>query len=61
MATTKRTYSTEPRPEVVTASAQYEGLSRAQLHVARRDAIARQDWLAMQTITYVMTLQFDAS
>ena len=56
-----RRYSTEAhvRPEVVAASTQYEGLTRAQLHIARREAIARRDWLAMQAITYVMTLTCD--
>jgi hypothetical protein len=60
MAKTKRAtgYSTEPAPEVVTAATAYERLTRAQLHVARNEAIARQDWLAMRAITYVMTLQF---
>lgn len=55
----KSQYSIEPRADILAVIAQYEGMTRAQLHVARHDAIERQDWLAMQAITYVMSLAFD--
>jgi hypothetical protein len=57
-ANKKRGYSTEPRPGVVAAAAKFEGMTRAQLHAARQDAVARRDWLAMQAVTYVMTTTF---
>lgn len=53
---TTAAYGTEPRPEIVTAATAYESMTRAELHVARTAAIERQDWLAMQAITYVISL-----